>query len=75
MMRRKVLSHVKNDLNQIHNHVDLEYQVTGPDDGISKLGQMFYEIEDETYIDEEDKLPTLEEEVEDDTDVAEVEEL
>ncbi len=38
------------DLNQIHNHVDLEYQVTGPDDGISKLGQMFYEIEDETYF-------------------------
>ena len=38
------------DLNQIHNHVDLEYQVTGPDDGISKLGQMFYEIEDESYF-------------------------
>ena len=38
------------DLSQIHNHVDLEYQVTGADDGISKLGQMFYEIEDETYF-------------------------
>ena len=38
------------DLNQIHNHVDLEYQVTGADDGISKLGQMFYEIEDESYF-------------------------
>ncbi len=39
------------DLNQIHNHVDLEYQVTDTNgDGISKLGQMFYDIKDESYF-------------------------
>tara|TARA_R100001443_G_C3336256_1_gene173502 strand:+ start:198 stop:1034 length:837 start_codon:yes stop_codon:yes gene_type:complete len=39
------------DLNQIHNHVSLEYQVTDTNgDGISKLGQMFYDIKDESYF-------------------------
>tara|TARA_R100001015_G_C4634480_1_gene201068 strand:+ start:3855 stop:4691 length:837 start_codon:yes stop_codon:yes gene_type:complete len=39
------------DLNQIHNHVGLEYQVTDTNgDGISKLGQMFYDIKDESYF-------------------------
>ena len=50
LIQNDIVDDIDFDLNKIHEYVSEEYQITDTNgDGISKLGQMFYEYEDAEY--------------------------